>query len=90
MIAKNSQRDEKVIANGRQANCSTDARLLAQCQDQAIEVLGQGRWQNLSLPYVVFPVNDDSEVAGAHIGHPHPAAWVPEGKWCQTLRLLAH
>jgi hypothetical protein len=89
MIAKDSQRDEKVIANGCQANSSTNARLLTQCQDQAIEVLGQGSWQNLRLPDVIFAVDDDCEVAGAYIGHRHLLSWDLEEKWCQTLRLRA-
>src|SRR5580698_8564500 len=95
MIAKDSQCDEKVVANGRQANCSADARLLAQCLDQAVEVLGQGRWQNLGLPDIVLPVNDDREVARAHIGHRHPVGWDPRREMvsdslrsCAPIRLL--
>ena len=34
-------------------------------------------------------VDDDGEIAWAHIGHRHPVGWVSEGKWCQTLAARA-
>jgi hypothetical protein len=51
--------------------------------DEAVQVLREGRGQELSLPGVIFPEDDDREIGAGYIGHRHPNGAASRREWCQ-------
>jgi hypothetical protein len=69
---KTEASDEEVVADADEADGAGRARLLPQRVDEAAEVFGQYRRQNLGFPPALIAVGDDGEISGA-LSHRHPA-----------------
>ena len=81
VAADHAERHEEIIADRREANRPGDARLLPQGMDEAVQVPAERGGQDLGLPYVVFPVDDDGKVATAQLGHRPPQRRASRKEW---------
>src|SRR5258708_2484781 len=83
LATDNAQGDEEIISHGGQADGAGNTGLLAQGMDEAVQALREGSGQELGLPGIVFPEDDDGEIGAGYIGHRHPNGAASRTEWCQ-------
>jgi hypothetical protein len=71
VIAEDPNRHEKEVVDAGEADGAAHTRLPAQGLDEVVQVGGNRRRQDVGLPLVLFPVDDDREVRLTHVCHRH-------------------
>jgi hypothetical protein len=83
VIADHADRHEEEVVDAGEPDGAAHARLPAQGLDEVVQVSGNRRRQDVGLPLVLFPVDDDREVRLTHVCHRHLTSMLRTEECCQ-------